>query len=298
MAPAVVLMLGLVFLHWLLPDVVAPYVTAAVGTLVLCQMHQAGLDASGMSSRRLGIMAEQWTADELRRLDRGSWHVIHHVMLEYGDVDHVVVGPAGVIVVETKFRSTWERVDLERLARDVARQRRKVASRARQSVDDVRCVVAMWGPDVGEATEFHDVVLCPGRELATWISAAPLRFDDERRTSTVDALDRYVVTRDKGELRDQGAVPASLTTMTNQAGAVFAAALVTMYVVAMSASLPLPALSVPVVVVSVCVLAWFLRRKQSSSLVRRLTTAVLASALGLGALLVGLVLLSTLRGGG
>ncbi len=64
----------------------------------------------------------------------------------------------------------------------------------RQSVDDVRCVVAMWGPDVGEATELHDVVLCPGRDLATWILAAPLRFDDTQRASAVDALDVYVAT--------------------------------------------------------------------------------------------------------
>lgn len=293
-APAVVLVLGLVFLHWILPDAVAPYVTAAVGTWVLCQMHQLSLDASGMTSRRLGIMAEQWTADELRKLDRGTWHVIHHVMLEHRDIDHVAIGPAGVIAVETKFRSSWERVDLEHLAFEVARQRRKVAGRARQSVDDVRCVVAMWGPDVGEATEFHDVAFCLGRDLADWLRGAPVRLDDEQRSAAVDALDDYVAKRDVGELREHGAAPASFGAMVNQVAAVVLGVLATMYLVASAARLPVPAFSIAAVVALISTVAWRSRRAWSSDFAQRLTIAILATALSLGALLVGVVALSAL----
>lgn len=287
LAPAVVLGVGLVFLHWILPDLIASYVTAALAAIALCQIHQLGLDATGMTSRRIGIMAEQWTADELHGLDRKSWNVIHHVMLEYTDVDHVAVGPPGVIAVETKFRSSWERVDLDRMALDVARQRRDVAGRARQKERDVRCVVAMWGPDVGEATQLHGVVFVPGKDLGERLCNAAPRFDDAQRASAVDALDGYLTKRDVGEVRDQGAVPASLGKMANQTLAVVAAALATAYLIATAAKLPSPvaAALATAAVVSVAALRW--RLATTSAFGQRLTTAVLATALGLGVLLGG-----------
>lgn len=273
------------FLHWILPDVIAPYVIAALAAIALCQIHQLGLDATGMTSRRLGIMAEQWTADELHRLDKASWNVIHHVMLVHRDIDHVAVGPPGVIAIETKFRSSWERVDLDLMARDVVRQRRDVAGRARQNVDDVRCVVAMWGPNVGEATQLHGVVFVPGKDLGERLRNAAPRFDDAQRVSAVDALDDYVTMRDDRELRDHGVVPASLGKMANQTFAIAAAALATAFVIAMSVKLPWPVASVLGTAGLISVAAWKWRRTGDSVFGQRLTAAVLATALGLGLLL-------------
>lgn len=284
-APALVMALCLVILHRVLPDPIAPYVTGAVVMWMLCQIHQLGLDASGMTSRRLGILAEGWTADQLRALDRRSWHVIHHVMLEHRDVDHVAIGPAGVVAIETKFRSEWKRVDLERLAIDVDRQRRKVASRASRGVEDVRSVVAMWGPDVGPVREIHGVVLCPGRELTEWLNEAPLRFDDDQRRSAVAALGRYVARRDVGERREHGAAPTSLTTMINQLVAIVSAVVFTACVVAMSVQLPAPLLSIPSVVAASAAAAFVVRRSRSSDFAQRLTVAVLTTALAVGALM-------------
>ena len=293
--PAAVVGLGLVVLHWTLPDVVAPYVTTAFATAVLCQMRQLGLDASGMTSRRLGIMAEQWTADELRRLDHRTWDVVHHVMLEQSDIDHVAVGPAGVVAVETKFRSSWAHTDLHSVAFDAARQRRKLAARSHQEASNVRCLVAMWGPDVGDdPLDIHGVVLCPGRSLAAWLRAADQRLNDTQRASAVDALDAYVTTRDVGELREHGAVPTSLGAMVSQAGWIVATVVGTAYVIALAGSLPLPVASILFItgVISAPALWW--RRSGASGFARRLTTAVLATSLGLGALLIGFVTLDLL----
>lgn len=54
----------------------------------------------------MGETAEQWTASDLRLLDRRGWKVAHGVRLgRRGDIDHVALGPGGLLVVESKWRS-------------------------------------------------------------------------------------------------------------------------------------------------------------------------------------------------
>jgi hypothetical protein len=57
---------------------------------------------------RMGALGEYWTSEELRRLGRG-WTVLNslHVPGANGrppEIDHVAVGPGGVVVVQTKLR--------------------------------------------------------------------------------------------------------------------------------------------------------------------------------------------------
>jgi hypothetical protein len=59
-----------------------------------------------------GGMAERWTGRELQKLGP-AWQIFHGVPFDYGfgpkspeiDVDHVAVGPYGVLVIETKYLS-------------------------------------------------------------------------------------------------------------------------------------------------------------------------------------------------
>lgn len=59
-----------------------------------------------------GGVAERWTGRELRKLGP-SWRIFHGVPFDYGfgpkspeiDVDHIAVGPYGILVVETKYLS-------------------------------------------------------------------------------------------------------------------------------------------------------------------------------------------------
>jgi hypothetical protein len=61
---------------------------------------------SGTVPQYAGGLAEQFTATELRALRRRQWHLANGVMLKKGDIDHVVVGPGGVLVVESKYSSS------------------------------------------------------------------------------------------------------------------------------------------------------------------------------------------------
>ncbi|MDO9408999.1 nuclease-related domain-containing protein [Patulibacter sp.] len=50
-----------------------------------------------------GADAERATARALRGLVRAGWFAVHDVPCRLGNMDHVVIGPAGVFVLETKW---------------------------------------------------------------------------------------------------------------------------------------------------------------------------------------------------
>lgn len=67
--------------------------------------HQAKLDAATRRSGRFGAGAagEQAVADAIRPLVHEGWHILHdRVMPSGGNIDHILVGPAAVIVIDTK----------------------------------------------------------------------------------------------------------------------------------------------------------------------------------------------------
>src|SRR5450759_489918 len=64
---------------------------------------------SGAADPFMGLDAEASTADELRRLRRHGWKLANGIKIrEKEDIDHLVVGPAGLLVVESKWsRHRW-----------------------------------------------------------------------------------------------------------------------------------------------------------------------------------------------
>lgn len=100
----------------------SPFVTGFVmGVGVACVpffLWTAITSVDGSWSWRVGADAERWTAEELARLGP-AWQVEHHLVFTgkrqgkrwYSDVDHVAVGPPGVLAVSTKW--TADEWDLE-----------------------------------------------------------------------------------------------------------------------------------------------------------------------------------------
>jgi hypothetical protein len=52
--------------------------------------------------RDRGASAEEHVGSLLETLDTGEWLVIHDASLGHGNVDHILIGPAGAFTVETK----------------------------------------------------------------------------------------------------------------------------------------------------------------------------------------------------
>lgn len=61
-----------------------------------------------------GAVAEESVATELENLD-DRFHVIHDVIVGPGNIDHVVIGPAGLFIIETKSHRGQVTFDGEKL---------------------------------------------------------------------------------------------------------------------------------------------------------------------------------------
>jgi len=194
------------------PAAIFPYLAGATVASAFWLVYVVILESSGLGHKRSGILAEEWTAGELRPLRKHGWRLVNHVMLEHSDVDHALVGPGGFFAVETKFRSDWSRAQKEftGMARAAKASARKLAPKMRARWSEVTPLVVMWGP--GLADEFPDVfgydgvLFCPGGLLRKFLLEQPSCVATEQVESAFENLDAYVTTRDRGE-RDVAGLP-------------------------------------------------------------------------------------------
>lgn len=200
--------------HWplmVVPVAAAAAVAPAVVILapVWCRQMLLGADVasglwgavylvaamSGAASVEMGCLAEQWTAKELRRLRRNGWRLVNELRYRRrSDVDHVLVGPGGAVVVETKYRADgWQSgryadgviagacLQVERNVEDVW-----LTSMATLARDQVRGVVVVWG---GGYDRRHvgtgRVEVVSGADLRGWLAALPRDGLDEAGIETV-----------------------------------------------------------------------------------------------------------------
>lgn len=150
---------------------------------------------SGGANALIGAGAETWTAKELVGLGP-EWEVIHNVTFDVGhrgavvDVDHVAVGPGGVLVVETKWSSSL-------LELDAARRTWKIQSAARQAEDNAGRVRALLSRDVPDVQVRPLVVLWgavrPARDAIVKLDAVSVVSGDDSsrwRSALVSELGR------------------------------------------------------------------------------------------------------------
>lgn len=163
----------------------------------------------GSYSRRMGAEAETWTSNELTRLGRAGARHFDHVPFDRFDIDHVLVHPSGVYVLETKY--TDREVDLASRGNDPMLQdwtrnavrgkekmRRFLVTSHRLPVD-ITPLVICWGSDIrGDAKEVDGVLIVRGGVLVKEIEgAAPLaKLDLRKQTALCDALASFIAERD------------------------------------------------------------------------------------------------------
>jgi hypothetical protein len=137
------------------------------------------VQVTGTAPTMMGDLGEQFTAAELRTMIRSGWFVVNHVLLQTRDVDHVLVGPGGVIAVETKWSSLrWVVDPVEDRVRDAVQT---VRSHARLltlwhnlkslGVGQVHAVVVLWGAgaDAIQLTMVDGVPVVGGPAVRTWL---------------------------------------------------------------------------------------------------------------------------------
>lgn len=158
---------------------------AGVASSIAIVVTLLGMD--GARNRREGLEAESWTASVLNRLRNDGWFVLHDLEFERFNIDHVLVGPKGVVAVETKLRNqdwTVTKASIEnkyrradpwagRHLRQTRRQADKLRSlmRAAGVHTEVLPVLVLWGRGIkGLSSATIDGVLVGlGKDPADWL---------------------------------------------------------------------------------------------------------------------------------
>jgi hypothetical protein len=98
---------------------------------------------------------ERWTSKDLRKMLGRGWSVVDGIHFWHGDVDHVVVGPTGVYLVETKHTDSELDLSSHRGLKSAAgwvdavrRRTRSTRLLLKSHGVDVEPVVVIWGGQV------------------------------------------------------------------------------------------------------------------------------------------------------
>lgn len=88
-----------------IPIPLASLAFGVCAVLVIVLLRRVFAIAIELRQHRMGFHAERAVAEELNQLMRDGCRVFHDLPMEpYGNIDHVIVSPAGVFAVETKSR--------------------------------------------------------------------------------------------------------------------------------------------------------------------------------------------------
>ena len=232
---------------------------------------------SGTASTMMGTTAEQWTAQELRKLRRRGWKVVSHTIPKYGDIDHIAIGPGGLLVVETKWRSDptafadkdWLTAECRKLSENARLIRLSLQARLQDA--PTRTAFVCWSPGGSgdrrsEPVEMEGVTVVSGPGLSAWL-------DDELGQPPSSIMDRasidsaretlavFARNTDRRDFKETGTPPTTPVRHLFDAGIGFLTGLLAFSLAALLLRWHGPALIFPVVLVlSAAALAFYLSK--------------------------------------
>lgn len=151
--------------------------------------------------------AERMTAKALRPLVQDGYLVCHDIPTEWGNWDHVVVGPGGVFLIDTKLLGGTVRIcgdevlvtrpaldgfnyteNLGKKIRGQAASFKRDLSEATQISLWVRGVACFWNEFPERSVEGDRVQFIHGSRLADWIRSHPSRLKPDQYRAVVRFL--------------------------------------------------------------------------------------------------------------
>jgi hypothetical protein len=172
------------------------YVGVWVGIAVCFTAVIPSLAPSHIQNWELGVWGEQATAKALRKLPKTDWHVVHDRAGRHGNIDHVLVGPPGVVLLDSKWlvgTTTLEdgRLRLRRLEDPedgyhvdrLVPQLRGAAVFLRDRISEagarpgwIEAAAVMWGRLEPSPLQHDNITLVQGDDLVAWLTALPPRL--------------------------------------------------------------------------------------------------------------------------
>lgn len=279
--------------HVLAPAALRQYLIGAIVVSGVWWAYVLMLDSSGLAAKRSGIFAEEQTAAELTRLHRDGWRTANHVMLKWRDVDHAVIGPAGIFAIETKFRSSWSTVDVNSLARQARDDARQLAFRI-DPKKAASAIIVVWGPasrEMPETIEHDGVVFCRGSALIDHLKSLDSGMQLTEIAEAFERLEQNIQRRDKGEVEAHGPFIRPASHALADIWLISLATLVTLVLVMAPARLQFAGWWTVLTSLAVSLLAVVTRRKVRHPRIRYTAVGVFTMAAGIGGLMLAMIVL-------
>ena len=200
--------------------VVGLAVAGSAGAIVALVIIQTGTGPT-----MAGELAEQWTVHELHDLLQLGYQLVNHIDVDgHGDADHVLIGPAGLFVLESKWSAApltasqfWTQAHIAKLER---RTRATWLQLKRHGVPRATPVVVLWdeaarqlkaGTGVSRSGSSYVVART---HLRNWLLArAPGQLEPTTVANAHEHLCQLAVRTDAHE----APVPASVEQLTTRA---------------------------------------------------------------------------------
>jgi hypothetical protein len=158
---------------------------------------------------RFGREGERWTEKELRKVERRGWSVRHDLANGvYGNLDHIVVGPGGLFLIDTKHlhgrvameggelvcrheASPLYKYSLDKPTEQVGTAAYYLERRLKNTLGWlpwVHGVIALWAEFAEEEAQIKEVNIVHGRSLAEWLLRQPRRWPETYEAAIREAV--------------------------------------------------------------------------------------------------------------
>jgi Nuclease-related domain len=198
------------------------FAAGATASILSSGLFYIVVSATGTVAKQSGVDAAVSTADELRRLRRSGWRVLHGLTLDYGDVDHFLIGHGCVFALETKWSAQpWVLNGSDERINKATAQIRRGAERTRKLLQteglkvEVSGLVVLWGPaadPLAATVPLFDqgvipVTITHGRQLRSFIKDRAEQRDDSNDLAVWNALAKHIELRDAYNAKKDPAPP-------------------------------------------------------------------------------------------
>lgn len=199
--------LFIVYLGWLSQPELAWMFAGFAGGVSLLFLWVA---TDTVSAERIesAAIAENGTSSAVRKLHRKGWRVIDNLPLDGFDIDHIAIGPGGVIVLETKWTSeglTDHKAKLNKYGHRAVDQVERNVPRIDAILKDYgseaqvahACVVSWGMRPIPEplTSRRRGITVIDGAQLGTFLSDREPVLSTADVETAFDALNRYLTLR-------------------------------------------------------------------------------------------------------
>jgi len=174
----------------------------AIATFVIARMSPP----AWIENWQDGAIGEQWTGRALRELETQGWRIFHDLAASYGNIDHVVVGPGGVFLLDSKRWKGSVTVEADSAVvrrledpdlhwrftstahvKGLAREVHECIRASTRATVWVTPVIVVWG-DFAQGVGGDKCTFVHGDALAQWLKDQPPRIAPGRVQKIAEAV--------------------------------------------------------------------------------------------------------------